>query len=64
RDRTFIHRIDSNIDRERAKVVSDLLFTGAVRSLALVGRPDLPTGVSNATGDVLTTDGQMAVLLF
>ena len=27
-NRTFIHVIDSQIDRERAKVVSDLLFAG------------------------------------
>jgi len=63
RDRTFIHRIDPNIDAERAKVVSDLLFAGAVRSLALVDRPDLPSDASNATGDPLRTDGRMAVLL-
>jgi hypothetical protein len=35
-----------------------------VRSLALVDRPDVPTESSNATGDVLNTDGRMAVLLF
>ena len=64
RDRTFIHRIDSSIDKERAKVVEDLLFTGMVRSLALVDRPEVPTSASNATGDVVTTDGRMAVLLF
>jgi hypothetical protein len=63
RDRTFIHKIDSNIDNERAKVISDLLFAGAVRSLALVDRPDLPANLSNATGDALKTDGRMAVLL-
>lgn len=64
RDRTFIHKIDSNIDRERAKVVNDLLFTGAIRSLALVSRPDIPQNATNATGDALRTDGSMAVLLF
>jgi hypothetical protein len=64
RDSTFIHRVDSSIDKERAKVVSDLLFTGLVKSLALVDRPDVPTELSNATGDALTTDGRMAVLLF
>lgn len=63
RDRTFIHRIDPNIDAERAKVVSDLLYSGAVRSLALVDRPELPMDASNATGDPLRTDGRMAVLL-
>ena len=63
RDRTFIHKIDSDIDNERAKVVNDLLFTGLVRSIALVGRPDIPQNATNATGDALKTDGGMAVLL-
>jgi hypothetical protein len=64
RDRTFIHKIDPEIDHERAKVVNDLLFTGAIRSIALVDRPNLPRNATNATGDSLTTDGGMAVLLF
>lgn len=64
RDHTFIHRIDSSIDKERGKVVADLLFTGLVRSLALVDRPEIPQDATNATGDVLKTDGRMAVVLF
>jgi hypothetical protein len=64
RDRTFIHKIDSSIDKERAKVVADLLFTGMVKSLALVDRPEIPQNATNATGDVLSTDGRMAVVLF
>jgi hypothetical protein len=64
RDRTFIHKIDSNIDAERAKVVNDLLGTGMVKSLALVDRSNVPQDATNATGDVLKTDGRMAVLLF
>jgi hypothetical protein len=64
RDRTFIHKIDPQIDHERAKVVNDLLFTGAIRSIALVERPDIPHNATNATGDSLQTDGSMAVLLF
>jgi len=64
RDRTFIHKVDSRIDAERSKVVNDLLFTGLVKSLALVDRPEVPQSVSNATGDTLQTDGRMAVLLF
>jgi len=62
-NRTFIHKIDSLIDRERAKVVNDLLFTGRVRSLALVDRPAVPQKSSNATGDSLETDGKMAVMV-
>jgi hypothetical protein len=64
RDHTFIHKIDSNIDKERAKVVNDLLGSGLVRSLALVDRPNIPHDATNATGDALQTDGRMAVLLF
>ncbi|MGE5648076.1 MAG: LssY C-terminal domain-containing protein [Acidobacteriota bacterium] len=61
--RNFIHKIDSEIDRERAKVVSDLLFTGRVKALSLVERPQTPKQSQNATGDKLETDGRMAVLL-
>ncbi len=62
-NRTFIHKIDSNIDKERAKVVSDLVFTGLVKGLALAERPEVPKKSMNATGDQLLTDGSMAVLL-
>ena len=62
-DRTFIHRVDSQIDNERAKVVTDLLFTGRVQGVDLVDRPNVPLKSQNATGDTLETDGKMAVLL-
>ncbi len=61
---TFIHKVDTQIDHERAKVVNDLLFTGLVRGLSLVERPDVPTHLFNATGDALETDGRMAVISF
>ena len=61
---TFIHKVDAQIDRERAKVVNDLLFTGLVHGLSLVERPDVPKNLFNATGDALETDGQMAVISF
>jgi len=63
KDRTFIHRIDSQIDLERSKVVNDLLLTGKVQSLLMVDRPNVPRNGQNATGDNLTTDGKMAVLI-
>jgi hypothetical protein len=62
--RSFTHGIDPNIDLERAKVVNDLLFTGSVRGLELVRRGNIPKDASNATGDRLITDGQMAVVEF
>jgi hypothetical protein len=62
--RFFAHGIDSHIDKERAKIVYDLLFTGRVRALALVERTDIPKNATNATGDSLISDGKMAVLEF
>lgn len=62
-DLTFIHKIDPQIDRERAKVVNDLLFTGDVQGISLVDRPNVPQHGQNATGDNLDTDGRIAVLL-
>ena len=62
-NRTFIHKIDSQIDGERAKVVNDLLVTGRVRSVALVDRPAVPQHGQNATGDNVETDAKMAVLI-
>jgi hypothetical protein len=62
-NRTFIHKIDSQIDRERAKVVNDLLLTGRVKSVELVDRPAVPEHGQNATGDDVETDGKMAVLI-
>ena len=62
--RTFIHKIDSHIDLERAKVVNDILLTGMVRGLSLVDRAAMPDNMSNATGDALITDGAMAVIRF
>ncbi len=62
-NRTFIHKIDSSIDTERAKVVFDLMYAGQVAEIALVDRPKVPRQTGNATGDKIETDGKMAVLL-
>ena len=62
-NRTFIHKIDSQIDRERAKVVFDLMYADKVKAVALVERPKVPTASENATGDKIETDSRMAVLL-
>ncbi len=62
-DRTFIHRIDSSIDREREKVTNDLIFAGHVVSMLSVSRPEVPQNGQNATGDNLATDGKITVLV-
>jgi len=64
KERTFIHQIDSEIDRERAKVVNDLVFTGKVTGLALIARDGVPASAVNGTGDAIHTDGAMAVIEF
>lgn len=63
-NRTFIHLIDPQIDRERTKVVDDLVFTGRVQSSQLIDRPHAPKKSENATGDALETDAKIAVLVF
>jgi hypothetical protein len=61
-NRTFVHKVNGQIDHERAKVVNDLLFTGLVKGLSLVDRPAVPVSLFNATGDKIETDGRMAVV--
>ena len=60
--RTFTHRVDSDVDLERTKVVSDLRFTGSVFTVLFVARPSVPATSRNATGDQIRTDGRLAVL--
>lgn len=63
-EKTFIHKIDSNIDLERQKVIDDLTLTGKVLGTTMIPRPTVPTNFRNATGDDVATDGRMAVLQF
>jgi hypothetical protein len=61
--RGFIHLIDDNIDNERAKVLNDLLFTGCVDRAETLSRPWVPADAKNATGQFLTTDGGVAIIV-
>jgi hypothetical protein len=56
------HRIDPHVDREREWIETDLLYAGTATSYARVDRPHAPKTTSNATGDVITTDGQLSIL--
>ena len=56
------HRLDPHLDRERDWIQSDLLYAGTSRAYANIDRPAAPRRASNATGDVLVTDGKMAVV--
>ncbi len=60
----FTHLIDENIDRERSKVVNDLLFTGCIESVGQVPRPWVPEEAFNSSGQTLITDREAAVLVF
>ena len=62
-ERTFTHRVEQTIDLERQKVVDDLRFAGSVTGFALESRPGVPTQLTNATGDTMTTDGKVAVVV-
>jgi LssY C-terminus len=58
----FVHHISPNIDDERSTVIRDLNFAGCVKSVTYVARPEVPTSLHNATGDLMRTDGSVAVV--
>jgi LssY C-terminus len=58
----FVHHITTDIDDERSKVIRDLNFAGCVKSVSYVSRPEIPTTTHNATGDLMQTDGSIAVI--
>ena len=57
-----MHHIAPDIDEERAKVVRDLNFAGCVKSVTYVSRSGISMTLQNATGDVMFTDGSIAVI--
>ncbi len=61
-ERTFYHTIHPEIDRERKKVMDDLMLTGQAEMLGLADRPSAPRETTNATGDRIVTDGRVAIL--
>lgn len=63
-NKTFIHRIESDIDKERQRILDDLIFAGSVREHYLVQRRGIPAESHNATGDLVTTDGALLFLAF
>jgi hypothetical protein len=62
-DKTFVYRLDTDVDEERAKVTRDLDFAGRLAGQALVERPTAPRSLETVAGDVLKTDAAMAVLV-
>jgi hypothetical protein len=59
---SFVHHIAPDLDAERAKVLRDLMIAGCVSQFDYVERPGVPSVTRNATGDVMHTDGAVAVV--
>jgi LssY C-terminus len=62
RHQRFVHHIEADIDEERAKVIRDLRLAGCVESVNFEPRPDVPHHAVNATGEAVSTDGELAVV--
>jgi hypothetical protein len=60
--RQFMHHITPDIDEERSKVVRDLNVAGCVKAVHLVPRPKMANISQNATGDLVSTDGALAIV--
>jgi hypothetical protein len=58
----FTHQIQSDVDVERDKVVSDLVFTGCVDSVTYVRRTDLAPASGHEGRRGVTTDARVAVV--
>jgi hypothetical protein len=58
----FTHQIQSDVDAERDKVVSDLVFTGCADSVTYVRRPDLAPASGREGRRGVTTDARVAVV--
>jgi LssY C-terminus len=62
RHQRFVHHIEADIDQERAKVIRDLRLAGCVESVYMAPRPDVPYHTLNATGEGVSTNGELAVV--
>jgi hypothetical protein len=56
------HKIAADIDQERDKIAHDLEFTSCTEMVDWWDRPGAPTTARNATGDLMDTDGRLAVM--
>jgi hypothetical protein len=62
RHKGFVHHISPYLDEERATVIRDLNFAGCVKSVGYVQHPQIPTATRNAIGDIMRSDGWVAVI--
>jgi hypothetical protein len=61
-NKELTHRVESDIDVERERIVRDLGLAGCIESVHVAPRPGMPANLANATGDRLHTDGAVAVV--
>ena len=61
--KTFAHRVDSDVDQERQKILDDLRFSQKIQSFWYLTRASVTSPSKNATGDVIRTDGRLAVIV-
>lgn len=62
RGQAMTHRIAVDIDEERDKIAHDFEFTSCADLIDWWGRPGAPVTAHNATGDLMETDGRLAVI--
>ena len=62
RGQTFTHRVAEQIDEERDKIANDFEFTACTDVVDWWDRPGAPMSARNATGDLMDTDGRLAVI--
>jgi len=58
----FMHHVAPAIDDERSTVVRALTFAGCVKSVSYVPRPEPITSLRSTMGEVMLTDGAVAVV--
>jgi len=56
------HKIAQDVDEERDKIAHDFEFTACTEVVDWWDRPGAPTTARNATGDLMETDGRLAVM--
>jgi hypothetical protein len=59
----FTHQIENDVDQERDKVVSDLVYTGCVDSVTYLRRPEGLRGPGREYRKGLYTDSRLAVVV-
>ena len=58
----FMHHVAPRIDDESSTVVRELTFAGCVKSVSYVPRPDAIISARSTMGEVMLTDGAVAVV--